>query len=342
MQHLATIIVLIIFYAPFLYSNQTTVLSSKDLAAASIPTLTLFDAKLLNAPADITFGTADLKYDRGQFKIIECGNGPTSSPATHPVFINNHQHLLIGPYWDIIEHILKTYSIPVFFVGRAPFKPFEHFREHTHFSSIEALQSSLSLHPKAIKKPTKIGDHLGIILYRASDRNKQKIKAFDKFKTDNPAYLLINAQSNAYFFGKDTSYKLFEAAGLSNYIPRYAMYPAQYENNLAEQIKHDLGAEKKYVIKPLAQTFALGVGLTSRENLDAYLKYMFGSEPVAATDADSIGYWRKKKESLFLVSEFVHSQPIVHYDKTYEPTMRIIFLMTHEQRKITLNITGGI
>ncbi|MBM3893533.1 hypothetical protein FJ365_04005 [Candidatus Dependentiae bacterium] len=342
MQHFTTIIILTILHASSLYSNQTTVLSSEDLAAASIPTLTVFDAQLVTAPADITFATADLKYNHGQFKIIECGNGPTSSAATHPLFINNNHHVLIGPYWDIVEHILKGYSIPVFFVGRAPFNPFEHFTEHKRLPTMEALTTSLSGNTNAIKKPKKIHEHRGIILYRASDRNKQKINAFDKCKVEHPDYLLINANSNAYFFGKNTSYKLFEEAGLSNYIPRYAIYPAEYANNLAKRIKHDLGGEKKYIIKPLAQTFALGVGLTSAENLDAYLKHMFGDGSVAECDASSIGYWRKKKESHFLISEFVPSQPIVHNNKTYEPTMRIIFLMTHEEGKITISITGGI
>jgi hypothetical protein len=328
-----------------LKTDLPTKLSTDDITAACVPTLHIFDTELLNAPADITFGTADLKYDRGKFKIIECGNGPTSSPATHPVFINNHQHILIGPYWDIIEHILTSYAIPTFFIGRAPFQGFEYFSDHERFPDLEAFTSAQLFFPPETKpqmKPKTIHEHLGIVMYRASDRNKQKAKAFYDFKQKHPAYLLVNANSNSYLFGKDSTYKLFEEAALSAYIPRYAIYPAQYESNLAEKIKRDLGPLTKYIIKPLAQTFALGVGLTTAEHLDDYLKYMFGTGSVPAADATSIGYWRKKKETHFLVSEFVPSQPIVHRNKTYEPTMRIIFFMTHEQGKITVNIMGGI
>ena len=336
---------LVIFSSLLTVHSQETVLSPADLAVAAAPMLRIFEQELVSAPADITFAVADLKYDHGAFKIIECGNGPTSSPATHPLYINNSVHTIKGPYWDIVEHALQAYNIPTIFVGEPPFQNFKHFASNRHFRSFRKFtHSSLccSLQAQLPIKRTKINEHLGIIIYRATNRREQNGSSFYNFQAQNPAFLLINKSSNRYFFSKDATYKLLEEAGLSDYIPRYAIYPARYDEQLAEKIRHDLAPADKFIIKPLDQSFAAGVGLTTTENLDAYLQYMFGTAPVAPTDETSIGHWRTKKSSHFLVSECASSQPIRYCNKTYQPTMRVIFLMTHEEGHITVNVTGGI
>lgn len=333
---------------PFLVPLEKIALSQDDLTAAATAIFTTYDQTLMNASADITFAVADLKYNNGALKIVECGNGPRCTPAGHPVFINNNIHTQMTPYWNIVEQTLSTYKIPIIFAGTPPFAQFNYFANHKtakryprSFAELPTIDLFKTTASKNHSKPKQIAMHQGIVLYRAAHKNVQKTFALTDFKKNYPAFLLINDHSDHHLARKDTTYKLFDDAQLSNYIPRYAIYPAHYQHSLASQIVQELGPEAMFIIKPVAQTYALGVGLASAENLDAHLKHMFGFDPIKEHEAKSIGYWRTTQDTHFLVSEYVPSQIIAHEGKCYDPTMRIAFLMTHECGKITVNVFGG-
>ncbi len=340
----------LIIFSIYLYKTlfsipQTSVLSAEDLAVASEPTLITFDQKLVNAPADITFAVADIKYNQGNFKIIECGAGPYSGLREHQIYINNKIHRQISPYWNIVAHILKKYSIPVWLVGNSPHANFTYFEQITSkkqstFDDLIHHQSPLFPDITTIPKPKTIAEHKGIVIHRIGRRTPRSDEPCKMFKKKYPCFMLLNSNSN-YFSSKAATYRLFEEAGLHNFIPRYAIYPATYTKTLAQKILADLGSVEKLIIKPLNMLRAIGVGVTTAENLDAHLQHMFGTQSYAPYEEKSIGYWRKHKPTHFIASEFVSSQPFLCNNKKYEPTLRVSFLMMHEKGNIAIHIIGG-
>ena len=78
--------------------NADHSLTFNELETASQSSFSNYYQSLADAPADITFGVADLKYDRGTFKILECGNAPSCSQLQHHLLIGKTDHLLETPY----------------------------------------------------------------------------------------------------------------------------------------------------------------------------------------------------------------------------------------------------
>ncbi|MBM3893532.1 hypothetical protein FJ365_04000 [Candidatus Dependentiae bacterium] len=345
MQIFKVIIFYLLLSTPLLSLPQTSILSAEDLAVASEPTLITFDQNLVNAPADIIFAFADIKYNQGNFKIIECGTGPYSGLREHEIYINNKIHTQIAPYWNIVAHILKRYGIPAWLVGNPPHTNFTYFEHLTgkKYSTFEDLIDHQSLlHPEIhpLAKPRTIAQHTGIVIHRSGSRKPRSREPFKTFKTKYPSFLLLNSNSS-YFSSKPATYKLFEDARLHNLIPRYVIYPASYCPTLAQKIMSDLGQVEKLIIKPLNMHRAIGVGVTTPDNLDAHLQHMFGTNAYAPYEEKSIGYWRKHKPTHFIASEFVSSQPFLCNNKKYEPTLRVSFLMMHEKGNIAIHIIGG-
>jgi hypothetical protein len=104
---------------------------------------------------------------------------------------------------------------------------------------------------------------------------------------------------------------------------------------------HDFINVNFFIIKPLGKYRSFGVGVVPAQYLNQYLNHMFGTTPLAEHEEKSIGYWRKNNDTHFMVNEFIESQPIVHNNKTYDPTMRIVLLMSHEAGNISVNVIGG-
>jgi hypothetical protein len=332
-------------YTPAHHTLSETTLSTSDLDSCLVPNYTAFYPELNNLPADITFGLADLKYNHGSFKIIECGNAQYCGLKPHPIIINGKKHIQCTPFWEIIEHLLKQYQLPVWFAGLPPYQPFPLFLQ-TNTARSQHYMPDLINNPafKATartSKPALIKDHANIIIFRAKNRFKQIDPELAAFEQAHPGSLLVNSKSTPYFFSKEATYKLFQDAGIAHVIPDHALYSVGYTPTLAAQIIQDLAPHQRFVIKPLNQSRAIGVSFVTAEELDTHLKHLFGTGLVQPHEKKSVGYWRTSKDTHFLISEFVPSQKIVHNNLTYEPTMRIIFYLTHEAGNIAVNIIGG-
>ncbi len=335
-------------FSNLLGSTTETILSPHDFEAIANSAYVSFNKELENAPADITLGLADIKYNHGTFKIIECGNGQHSGIRRHSIYINNKECTQETPYWSIIEHLLNTYKLPVWFVGQLPFQSFQPFLRPPHDkhrpSTFDNLIAALGpdIHKNIpLPKPKTIREHTGIVLYRAPSRNSQQSPVFSAFSNNFLHFVLINSLSSRYFHSKDATYRLFEDAGLHNYIPDYAIYPARYNQKLAQEIIARFPSTAMFIIKPLNQSRARGVSVVAAENLNTHLQHLFGTTPFAPKETKSIGYWRTSKDTHCIISEFVPSQKVTYENIVYEPTMRIIFLMTHECGKVTVHILGG-
>ena len=337
----------LIWHLSLLHPQENTMLSAEDLALASLPTLSIYDKALSNAPADITFAIADLKYDHGKFKIIECGNATYSGFRKHPLYINNKKCQITAPYWDIVEHTLNTYNVPLYFIGGRPHRDFHYFANTLNNKNFRSFETATNLSliststTKSLTNPKNIREYEGIIIQKFPNRKQQNSSSFVEFKKKYPTFLLVNGNSTHYFHHKDATYALFNDAGVGSYVPRYARYPTRYDKNLAATIIRDLAPSSMFIIKPVDQARARGVGLVSAANLDAHLQCIFGVGPVEKNDEKSVGYWRTSKDTHFLASEFVPSQTIMYHDKIYHPTLRIAFLMTHETGIININIMSG-
>ena len=194
----------------FTINLKHTTLAAADLDTATDAILTTYDQALVDTPSDITFAVADLKYDHGSFKIVECGNGPRCTPAGHPVYINGKQCMQMTPYWNIIEHALKAHNIPVIFVGDPPFEEFNYLghklKNQKYLRTLLGLDTATFLpHTQThTKKPTTIAEHDAIIVYRPVNQSVQKslLKIFQK---NNPSVLLVNSYSNDYLRSKHTT-----------------------------------------------------------------------------------------------------------------------------------------
>lgn len=115
------------------------------------------------------------------------------------------------------------------------------------------------------------------------------------------------------------------------------------EENLAEKILEDFPSNL-LVIKPLKEFCGKGVIILKREDLKQTLESMFQTKDKWEKNQDPAHkYWRKRKASEFIVEEFIESTPIFvpHLEKTYIPTMRLVFLLFYDKGEIRIDCMGG-
>lgn len=115
------------------------------------------------------------------------------------------------------------------------------------------------------------------------------------------------------------------------------------EENLAERILEEISSDL-LVIKPLKEFLGKGVIILRREELKDTLEYIFDKKMKKHQVTDrAYEFWRKGKESEFIVEEFIDSEPIFvpHLGKTYCPTMRLVFLLFYDQGEIRIDGLGG-
>ncbi|NDD55743.1 hypothetical protein EBZ39_18075, partial [bacterium] len=91
-------------YEPFAMDPADLTAVLKQTFAKDVPSLR-------TVPADITFGCVDIKYNRGSFKIVECGDANYMSFRTGDVLMNGKPYKLVAPYWGIFWHYLRSFGL---------------------------------------------------------------------------------------------------------------------------------------------------------------------------------------------------------------------------------------
>ncbi|MFH1254276.1 MAG: hypothetical protein V1646_02480, partial [bacterium] len=99
-----------------------------------------------------------------------------------------------------------------------------------------------------------------------------------------------------------------------------------------------------YVVKPACGTMGQGVFIVSKEELAKTLKYTLrfydGKKKYKGIDS-RFKSWVDDKSKLCLVQEFVGSKIIQVDGKSYEPTMRLIFILCYDNCVPKIEFLGG-
>lgn len=330
-------------YAPFAVSTEDLHMVLKD-------TFTVPVSCKQKLPADIMYACADIKYKDGVLKFCECGDGIYMSFRTAQVRLNNHIQDAVSPYWGIFWHYLKQFNLPMWLVDdRGPqnamaLDVFEHLggRYCKNFSKLKADPLFKELITGDVAHRSAIKDYKGIIVYRAS-HEKDRDGRLTKWVQDKyPKFLFVNMLSRDYVKRKDNTYQLFVNANLQKYIPQFKLYPTIYDPMLAQQIQTDFNTFDPLVIKPTYSSLAQGVNIIAQKDLDDFLKLILRDNATISLQAHRcFSYWRTRRLPTFLVSECAESKTIYKDGKPYDPTMRVVFILHHDQGIIHCNVIAG-
>lgn len=318
-----------------------------DATLNSAITTKIDSAKQL--PADISFVAADVKYKDGRLKFCECGDGIYMSFRAADIELNGYKQNVVSPYWGIFWHYLNRFKIPIWHIGSTG--PTNSMAMHElekiggkHYANLcELEQDALfkRLCKQNFKKTNAIKNHKGIIVYRAKTEQTREADTFIKFRQAHPEFLFVNAIAREYVKRKDNTYKLFSAAQLHDYIPHFSIYPTGYSPKLAQQICDNFDTDL-LIIKPVFSSLSNGVNAIDKNNLDSLLKLILhNKKDINVNSHRSISHWRKSRASSFVASEYVHSKIIYKDGKPYDPTMRIVFMLHHDNNIITTTPIAG-
>lgn len=330
-------------YAPFTL-GETDI--QAVLAKTHLTTCTSKDV----LPADITFVCADIKYKDGQLKFCECGDGLYMSFRTANVAINDKDMHLVSPYWGIFWHYLAQFDLPIWHVearGEAHAMALEELAKigGKYVNSISMLAKD-TLFKKLSRRPlsayNNIKKYLGIVVYRARDERQRENKIITDFKKAHPQFLYVNRFACPFMRRKDTTFALFEQAGLSSFLPRLKLYDTHYTPALTASILRDFQGVDRFVIKPTSSTLSCGVNVIDKKDLDAFLKLILKDKQKLTSEIHRcFTYWRLCNPTKFVVSEYAPSREIIKDGHPYDPTMRIVFMMHHNKGIIGVNVIAG-
>ena len=347
-------------YLLTLFILLSTTLAASDIYQRFTMRQTDIDAVLDNAiistiasktqlPADISYVCADIKSDGEKLTFCECGDGIYMSFRAADVELNGHKQNVVSPYWGIFWHYLKRFNLPIWHVGATG--PAHAMAMHElekvggmHFQNLQELAKDplfKRISQQPFNKTNAIKSHKGIIVYRAKTEQTRDCKAFIDFQKNHPQFLFVNALARDHIKRKDHTYSLFHKAHLDQHIPRHKVYSTSYNQTLAQQICNDIDSEL-LIIKPVFSSLSNGVNAIDRGNLDNLLKLILRDKNDIELNAHRcFGHWRRSHAGSFIASEYVPSKTIYKDKKPYDPTMRVVFMLHHDNNVITTTLIAG-
>ncbi len=331
---------------------QSFHMKPEDITAVLNSVLEHSAPQLADTMPDICFGCADVKYDHGTFKIVECGDGIYMSLRATDVIMNKKKYNLVAPFWGLLWHTLHQLNLPTWHVGGITDKNALAISESKKLNvnyapSLKVLaddeyfQAAIS---KSSQLPVSINQSAGIIVYVAPmNREKQRDgKEYKEFRTKYPQFLYVNSTARAYLKQKDMTYNLFTRAGLSRFIPTFGVLPTMYNPATAFTIRSLIPNADLMVIKPTFSSLSYGVNIINQARLEPFLKLILqDSAKIPRLAHRSLSYWKYSKQAHFVASEYVPSQIIYKDGNPYDPTMRVMYIMYHNQGVIHVNVLGG-
>ncbi len=300
-----------------------------------------------NLQPSISFFSADAKFDGEHLKFCELGNGLYGVPVPAYALLNEQKAVLYPPYWEILWLYASQFNIPVWCITykkrNVAYKTLQKLGGKA-FDDIEEFEEYLKINypeEKLIKEtPDKIENFIGILAYAGARISNDKL---EEFKARHPGILFVNDFPALYQRRKDKIHEIFNDKFLSQFRPRWGVYPAKYSEKLVEQIKHEIGS-KFYIIKPTVGRQARGVMLVDEKNLDTTLKNIFKNNKSnkfknknnkkKSTSFD----WQDYEYDNFIVEEFVESKNVFKDNKPYDPTLRLGLILSQNKDKISVNV----
>lgn len=298
-----------------------------------------------NNKADISAIIADIKYNQGTLKILELGGVPSSNFTGHEKLYGE------GKIWENLWIHLASHGLPIWYVGEElnSIQKQKQIAYETFyalggkcFSSILQLKSD-PIFKEHMNKNLKgngddLSDYHGIIVFR---RYKNKQNEIDSLKKECPHFIYLNDAVAKHVNNKHKTSLVFNEAHLNDYRPQWEVYTKKFNHELSDKIAKNF-TPNLLVIKPLNCANGWGVIITNKRSLNATLNLILNYQEVCATISDkSYSQWAQDKNSTFLIEEFVESEPLKVDDKTFDPTLRMIFALTHNKGISNIEFLGS-
>jgi len=295
---------------------------------------------------DISFLIVDMKYDNGKLKVLEFGEGPRS-------YFQGHDKLFgKGVIWDRLWDCLEPYNLPIWYVGEKPKTTGE--KKHIAHAKLKKIGGECvpnlytlfndkyfkKAEAKNIDNKYAITDHNGIVVFRHYKKHPNTKSAF---KRNHPNFIILDSAATPHVNNKYNTSKLFDDDELKDFKPRWKIYPKGYSKRLARRIIKDIPSDV-LVIKPLSAANGWGIIIVHKNDLQKTLAKIFSpkNRPQLEHIRDkSYSYWAQDNHHNFLVEECATSQPIRVHGKNYNGTMRIVLVMTYNQKEINMHVLGS-
>ncbi|MBX9831349.1 hypothetical protein K2X40_05300 [Candidatus Babeliales bacterium] len=297
--------------------------------------------------ADISFLILDAKYSKNKMKILEFGEGPRSRFAGYDKLFGD------GKIWEMFWHYTSQFNKQVWYVGPAlkeksaqneiAFKKFNSIGGIAVTSIKDLVRHAKFPAPKEITEEHNISSYEGIVVFRHMNAGDEVANAFKK---QYPHLLVLDSATGRHVNNKYLTSTLFDTKQLSDYRPQCKAYPKQYKKDLAQTIINEFGCSMM-VIKPLNAFKGEGIVVTHQKDLDTHLKSILtvpqiSKKTKSETPLNDIEkYWARDKNKSFIVEEYESSQPIDIKGDLYDPTMRMVFTMHYDNKKIHLTFLDG-
>ena len=300
-----------------------------------------------NLPPSLSFFSADTKFDGEHLKFCELGNGLYG--VIYPVYglLKNEKAILYPPYWEFLWLYASQFNIPMWCITykktNMAYKTLQQLGGKI-FNNIEEFEKYLEttyLQEKFItKKPNSIEAHIGMLAYNGPRIENSKL---EEFKARHPGILFINDFPSLYQRRKDEIHKIFDDEFLSQFRPRWGVYPAKYSATLSEQIKREIKSQF-YIIKPLVGRQSRGIVLVNGKDLDSTLKTIL-KKPIKnyrnQKKKGSSFEWKDYEFDKFIVEEFIESKQILKNGQPYDPTLRLGFIISQNNGEISVNVINA-
>lgn len=307
--------------------------------------------------ADISYMIADIKFDGQNLKILEFGEGPRSK------FVGYDSLYGRGKLWTNFWYYLKQFHIPVWFVTFRAIQEREEFEKEIDFPTFQSIGGSclanltiLENDPsfKQVNSRTVInstlGDFKGIAIlnyHNSSNMNHDpqtcsKCDQIRKFRKNYPDILVLDDAAGIYACNKNWAATLFDDNDLKIYRPTYSLHKKIYSAALAKKI-NDYHQSDILVIKPLNAAKGHGIIMIKKEDLEKTLNIILTGTiiPDESPDASAYNYWINDKNDHFIVESYVPSKPVIVDGRSYDATMRMVFVLHHDKGRMHVTFLDG-
>ncbi len=295
-------------------------------------------------PVDVSFMVVDLKYseERG-VKICEVQHGIISAFQ----YRGEEDPMSINFYHSLLQYHDRSWTTTSCFGGMEIQSILTNAPEWSVLKNLKAIEDDPDFQYRAslpVDDPYDIYSYHGFLAVKRSE-----VRDYKTFKKKYPGIIPLDAATHSYWMDKYKMTKLFSKdETLASYKPKWNLYAKKYTKSLANEIIDDLQSDI-FVIKPRGADHGSGVIIVDRKNLDRTLKYILNRSSKLRDDSDaSYNFWYRDKQrnkfDSFLVEEFVESDPltVAHLgNKTYQPTMRVVFLLVYNNQTIEVKYLGG-
>ncbi len=294
-------------------------------------------------PVDISYMVADLKYSQEHgVKICEMQHGILSTFFAD-VFMNGDNGLICPQ----ISRLFAEFDMPKWTVALdinfphllTELKQSHHWKDKKLFTLILKDSEFQKTAQHVPLDPYSVVSYTGMVYVKPKSIQNHEI-----FSKKYPGIIVIDAATHPYWVDKYKMSCLFNNPLLSKIKPEWGVYPKTYSKQLADQIIQDIKGDA-FVIKPRGAFLGNGVIIVSKEDLDTTLHYILDKPQSLKMDPDnSYNYWNRDRSDTFIVEKYYPSD-ILQVDtfagKSFEPTMRIAFMMIYNNKTIDIRFLGG-